>query len=93
MMNFFNQTPAVDGEQLPVAAAPESIKYPYEIYNQITFRCFDVCIANFDNKSLDYNEQHCVEECVYNLKEAPYAFQKSHQFEGFLAQDELKSNK
>jgi hypothetical protein len=61
------------------------------VYNYIIFKCFDVCIPNFDNKSLDYNEQHCVEECVYNLKEAPYSYQRAHQFQGFLPAEELRA--
>ncbi len=31
-------------------------KMPHEIYNWIIFKCFDTCISNFENKTLDNNE-------------------------------------
>lgn len=52
----------------------EEPKMPYDLYNYILFKCFDACIGNFSNKTIDVNEKKCVDECVYNLKEAPMAY-------------------
>ena len=53
---------------------PELEHFPHEVYNMILFKCFDACIARFDNKTLDYSEQQCVEECANNLKEPAHAY-------------------
>jgi len=31
-------------------------KMPHEIYNFIIFKCFDACVSNFNNKTLDNQE-------------------------------------
>ena len=56
---------------------PDQEKFPLEIYNMILFKCFDACIINFENKTLDNSEQHCVDECALNLKEGPLAYRRS----------------
>lgn len=71
------------GAPIVTKAAPED-QIPHELYNFIVFKCFDACIGNFENKTLDNQEHHCVEECVTNLKEPPHLYQKSQQYHGFM---------
>lgn len=73
-----------------VAPGPPEEQIPHQTYNMILFRCFDACILAFDNKTLDNQESHCVEECVQALKDPPQLFQRSHQFHGFLSPEELQ---
>ena len=48
---------------------------PYQSYNWILFKCFDVCITTMNEKTLDRSEVGCVEECATNLKDIPEIFQ------------------
>ena len=51
------------GAPIVTPAAPEE-QIPHSVYKSIIFRCFDACVLSFDNKTLDNQEHHCVEECV-----------------------------
>ena len=66
-------------------------KFPHEVYNMIIFKCFDACILAFDNKTLDSQEQHCVDECAMNVKESPNAYQRAQQYHGFISQQEIQT--
>ena len=66
-----------------IAEQYEEIKMPYATYNWILFKCFDSCVGDFDNKSLDAREGTCVDECVTNLKDAPETFGRGQMFSGF----------
>ncbi len=83
-MSFFG----FGGEKGPAAPVheykpEESEIMPHEVYNFIIFKCFDACVANFNNKVLDTNEKTCVSECITNIRSAPESFQKAHSFAGF----------
>ena len=52
----------------------EEPQMPYQSYNWILFKCFDVCIANMNEKTLDRTEVACVNECATNLKDLPHSF-------------------
>ena len=49
---------------------------PFVTYNWLLFKCFDACVRDFDNKTIDAQESKCVEECAGNLKDAPEIFQR-----------------
>mgnify|MGYP000215183096 CR=1 FL=1 len=52
-------------------------------YNWLLFKCFDTCIPDFENKSIDKNESDCIKECSANLRDAPKIFDHGHSFKGF----------
>lgn len=78
-MSFFStiKKPADQSTPPPVYIPHEEEIMPYEVYNFIIFKCFDACVANFNNKVLDVNERNCVGECIANIKNAPESFQKT----------------
>lgn len=58
-MNFLSPPQKADGEAAEAPAQEYSYpkqKMPHEIYSWITFKCFDACISNFENKTLDSQE-------------------------------------
>lgn len=53
----------------PVAPPPEPLhKIPHELSTWITFKCFDACIGDFNDKNLIGQERYCIKECTEHLK-------------------------
>ena len=61
------QNRAINQETMEVQPPPTM---SYTTYNWILFKCFDVCIKDFDNKLIDKTESDCATECAKHLKDS-----------------------
>ena len=72
------QVHAQDG--VAVAGPP---RMSYTTYNWILFKCFELCVKDFDNKVIDKVESDCASSCVGHLKDSPVIYEQGWQFQGF----------
>jgi hypothetical protein len=59
----------------PPPPEPEH-KIPHEMATWITFRCFDACVGNLNDKILANSEIGCIKECAEHLKAPAVAYQQ-----------------
>ena len=79
-MNYFYsqfKSDYVQGQEIAKQKIEENYekhKLPNNSYNWIMFKCFDSCVKNFNNKSIDKIEGDCVDSCTKHLLYAPGVF-------------------
>ena len=74
-------------EDAPMKEMNPNHKLTPEIRTWITFKCFDACIGDFDDKNLLQRERHCLKECSDHLKQQASCYRVSQQFRGFSEVD------
>ena len=52
----------------------------YLTYNWILFKCFDICVTDFNNKVIDKVETDCAQECAKHLKDSVSIYEDGQMF-------------
>ena len=80
--DFFGYGPVDPNAPIPPPREPEH-KIPHDMLTFITFKCFDSCIGDFNDKNLVGEERYCLKACADSLRTQTVAYQSTQEFRGF----------